>query len=63
MADAAVPDPRARIPRQMRYIIGNEGVRGFSFHGMRNILTVFLATSPLCVEKRKKLRCKNSFVL
>src|SRR2546421_10017063 len=43
----AVPDPKARIPRQIRYIIGNEGCERFSFYGMRNILTVFLATSLL----------------
>src|SRR5947207_13898748 len=43
----AVPDPKAPIPRQIRYIIGNEGCERFSFYGMRNILTVFLATSLL----------------
>jgi proton-dependent oligopeptide transporter, POT family len=36
----AVPDPKAPIPRQIRYIIGNEGCERFSFYGMRNILTV-----------------------
>jgi len=41
------PDPRAPIPRQIRYIIGNEGCERFSFYGMRNILTVFLVTSLL----------------
>jgi len=39
--------PNAPIPRQIRYIIGNEGCERFSFYGMRNILTVFLATSLL----------------
>src|SRR6186713_350803 len=39
------PDPRAPIPRQIRYIIGNEGCERFSFYGMRNILSVFLATT------------------
>jgi POT family proton-dependent oligopeptide transporter len=43
----ALPDPKAPIPRQIRYIIGNEGCERFSFYGMRNILTVFLATSLL----------------
>ena len=43
----AVPDPNAPIPRQIRYIIGNEGCERFSFYGMRNILTVFLVTSLL----------------
>jgi POT family proton-dependent oligopeptide transporter len=41
----AVPDPKAPIPRQIRYIIGNEGCERFSFYGMRNILTVFLTTT------------------
>jgi POT family proton-dependent oligopeptide transporter len=44
---ATVPDPKAPIPRQIRYIIGNEGCERFSFYGMRNILTVFLVTSLL----------------
>src|SRR5687767_639144 len=47
MAGVAVPDPKTPIPRQIRYIIGNEGCERFSFYGMRNILTVFLVTSLL----------------
>jgi proton-dependent oligopeptide transporter, POT family len=47
MTDVAVPDPKAPIPRQIRYIIGNEGCERFSFYGMRNILTVFLTSSLL----------------
>src|SRR6059036_2325773 len=39
--------PDAPIPRQIRYIIGNEGCERFSFYGMRNILTVFLVSSLL----------------
>lgn len=39
--------PRARLPRQIPYIIGNEGCERFSFYGMRNILTPFLVTSLL----------------
>src|SRR3954468_11701835 len=46
-APPSVPDPKAPIPRQIRYIIGNEGCERFSFYGMRNILTVFLVTSLL----------------
>jgi POT family proton-dependent oligopeptide transporter len=42
-----VPDSKAPIPPQIRYIIGNEGCERFSFYGMRNILTVFLVTSLL----------------
>ncbi len=38
---------QAPIPRQIRYIIGNEGCERFSFYGMRNILTVFLVSSLL----------------
>jgi POT family proton-dependent oligopeptide transporter len=41
------PDAQAPIPRQIRYIIGNEGCERFSFYGMRNILTVFLVSSLL----------------
>ncbi len=36
-----------KMPRQIAYIIGNEGCERFSFYGMRNILTVFLTTSLL----------------
>jgi proton-dependent oligopeptide transporter, POT family len=46
-AIAAVVDPKAPIPGQIRYIIGNEGCERFSFYGMRNILTVFLVSSLL----------------
>ena len=41
------PDPPAPIPRQIPFIIGNEGCERFSFYGMRNILTVFLVSSLL----------------
>jgi proton-dependent oligopeptide transporter, POT family len=46
-ATGVAPDPRAPIPKQIRYIIGNEGCERFSFYGMRNILTVFLVSSLL----------------
>jgi proton-dependent oligopeptide transporter, POT family len=42
-----LPASQAPIPRQIRYIIGNEGCERFSFYGMRNILTVFLVSSLL----------------
>lgn len=45
-AGTAAP-AEAPIPRQISYIIGNEGCERFSFYGMRNILTVFLVTSLL----------------
>jgi len=35
------------MPRQIPYIIANEGCERFSFYGMRNILTPFLMTSLL----------------
>lgn len=44
---AAIPDPQAPIPKQIPYIIGNEGCERFSFYGMRNILTAFLVTTLL----------------
>ncbi|MBM3975483.1 MAG: POT family MFS transporter [Planctomycetes bacterium] len=37
--------PPARMPRQIPFIIANEGCERFSFYGMRNILTVFLAST------------------
>ncbi len=37
----------ARMPRQIPFIIGNEGCERFSFYGMRNILTIFLSTMLL----------------
>ncbi|HWM87878.1 MAG TPA: MFS transporter, partial [Kofleriaceae bacterium] len=39
--------PPARLPRQIPFIIANEGCERFSFYGMRNILTVFLASTLL----------------
>ena len=46
-ATGVAPDPYVPIPKQIRYIIGNEGCERFSFYGMRNILTVFLVSSLL----------------
>ncbi|WP_340649032.1 oligopeptide:H+ symporter [Pseudoxanthomonas winnipegensis] len=37
----------ARLPRQIPFIIGNEGCERFSFYGMRNILTSFLVGTLL----------------
>jgi POT family proton-dependent oligopeptide transporter len=47
--DEAAPQEttRPRLPRQIAYIIGNEGCERFSFYGMRNILTQFLVSSSL----------------
>ena len=43
----AVAPPPARMPRQIPFIIANEGCERFSFYGMRNILTPFLVSSLL----------------
>ncbi|MGE8289824.1 MAG: MFS transporter, partial [Stenotrophomonas sp.] len=43
----AAATPKGRMPRQIPYIIGNEGCERFSFYGMRNILVQFLITSTL----------------
>jgi POT family proton-dependent oligopeptide transporter len=45
--NVSVAAPAARLPRQIPYIIGNEGCERFSFYGMRNILTPFLVSSLL----------------
>ena len=39
--------PLSRMPRQIGFIIGNEGCERFSFYGMRNILATFLASTLL----------------
>jgi POT family proton-dependent oligopeptide transporter len=44
-ADAPAP----KLPRQIAYIIGNEGCERFSFYGMRNILTSFLSSTAVFV--------------
>jgi len=48
--EAASAQPKARMPRQIPYIIGNEACERFSFYGMRNILVQFLITSLLLQE-------------
>ena len=55
--------PSAPIPRQILYIIGNEGCERFSFYGMRNILTVFLVSSLLAYlpEAERAGAAKNVF--
>ena len=47
MSQTSVPDPNARLPRQIPYIIGNEACERFSFYGMRNILVQFLVSSVI----------------
>src|SRR5476649_798448 len=41
------PDGNGQMPRQIPYIIANEGCERFSFYGMRNILTPFLISTLL----------------
>ena len=52
-----------RMPRQIPFIIANEGCERFSFYGMRNILTVFLMTSLLLSipEPLRKNEAKEVF--
>ncbi|MBH9552279.1 MFS transporter [Inhella sp. 4Y17] len=51
------------MPRQIPFIIGNEGCERFSFYGMRNILTVFLMSSLLLSvpEELRKAEAKEVF--
>ncbi|HEY9028015.1 MAG TPA: MFS transporter, partial [Burkholderiaceae bacterium] len=57
------PQAAGRMPRQIPYIIANEGCERFSFYGMRNILTVFLMTSLLLSipEAMRKDEAKEIF--
>jgi len=52
-----------RMPRQIPYIIANEGCERFSFYGMRNILTPFLISSLLLFlpEARRAGEAKDVF--
>src|SRR5437762_4329626 len=63
LSTSGSPDPQAPIPKQIRYIIGNEGCERFSFYGMRNILTVFLVSSLLLYlpEGQRALGAKDVF--
>jgi POT family proton-dependent oligopeptide transporter len=52
------PSPKAQYPRQVPYIIGNEACERFSFYGMRNILTQFLASSVILAALGSELERK-----
>ena len=54
---------RPRLPSQIAYIIGNEGCERFSFYGMRNILTIFLAQHLLLAlpEAERAVAAKDVF--
>ena len=51
------------MPRQIPFIIANEGCERFSFYGMRNILTSFLASTLLLYlpEAERDLAAKDVF--
>jgi POT family proton-dependent oligopeptide transporter len=62
MTDAATH--KGKLPRQIPYIIGNEGCERFSFYGMRNILVPFLISSVLLAHVPEDMRngaAKNVF--
>ena len=54
---------KPKMPRQIPFIIANEGCERFSFYGMRNILTMFLMTSLLLSipEELRKGEAKDIF--
>lgn len=54
MTDAAAHT--GKLPRQIPYIIGNEGCERFSFYGMRNILVPFLISSLLLAYLPEEMR-------
>ncbi len=47
MTQTVAVSGQPKMPRQIPFIIANEGCERFSFYGMRNILTSFLITSLL----------------
>jgi proton-dependent oligopeptide transporter, POT family len=49
-----VSRPPTGHPKQIRYIIGNEGCERFSFYGMKNILTFFMVNYMLLSEPTAK---------
>ncbi len=59
----AVATVAPTMPKQIPFIIANEGCERFSFYGMRNILTVFLMTSLLLSvpEELRKGEAKEVF--
>jgi POT family proton-dependent oligopeptide transporter len=47
MSQAELSSGNGRMPRQIPYIVINEGCERFSFYGMRNVLTPFLISTLL----------------
>ena len=63
-AAVAPETAKGRFPRQIPFIIGNEGCERFSFYGMRNILTVFLVGYLLLDtpdEQQRAVQAKEVF--
>ncbi len=60
---AAPPPSTAKMPGQIPFIIGNEACERFSFYGMRNVLTDFLAGYLLVslAEAERGLAAKEVF--
>jgi len=54
---------KARLPRQIPFIIGNEAAERFSFYGMRNVLTDFLVGYMLIglAEADRQVAAKEVF--
>ncbi|HEX9173708.1 MAG TPA: oligopeptide:H+ symporter [Telluria sp.] len=63
MTQSATHTGNGRMPRQIPYIIANEGCERFSFYGMRNILTPFLISSLLLMlpESERTGEAKHVF--
>src|SRR5689334_3622385 len=58
-------EPKVGFPRQIPFIIGNEGCERFSFYGMRNILTPFFVGTLLLslypITKARELAATDVF--
>lgn len=48
--------PKAKLPPQIPFIIGNEGCERFSFYGMRNVLVEFLSKSMILAAIAPEMR-------
>ncbi|HTJ40493.1 MAG TPA: oligopeptide:H+ symporter [Kofleriaceae bacterium] len=51
----------SKLPRQIPFIIANEGCERYSFYGMRNILQPFLAATLLATAADPKIAAKDTF--
>ncbi|MBE2252526.1 MAG: MFS transporter [Myxococcus sp.] len=59
----ATDTPKAKLPPQIPFIIGNEAAERFSFYGMRNVLTNFLVGYLLIglAEQERQAAAKEVF--